>query len=66
LNDKKIGEWVGNSKDVYSHTPYIYLDGDSAIRVKFRGVKVKKGDTLTVVEPAPPGYVSFLPERVVD
>jgi alpha-glucuronidase len=72
LNDKQVGEWVGNSEHVYSHTPSIYLDGHSAIRVKFRGVKVKKGDTLKIVgrpdgvEPAPLDYVSFLPEGVVD
>jgi alpha-glucuronidase len=72
LNDKKVGEWVGNSEDVYSHTPSIYLDGHSAIRVTFRGVKVKKGDTLRIVgkpdgfEPAPLDYVSFLPEGIVD
>ncbi|CEJ60150.1 Putative Alpha-glucuronidase [Penicillium brasilianum] len=72
LNDKQVGEWVGNSEYVYSHTPSIYLDGHSAIRVKFRGVKVKEGDTLKIVgrpdgvEPAPLDYVSFLPEGLVD
>lgn len=72
LNDKKVGEWVGNAEDVYSHTPSIYLDGHSAVRVTFRGVKVKKGDTFKIVgkpdgvEPAPLDYVSFLPEGIVD
>ena len=72
MNDEQIGEWVGNSEDVYSHTPSIYLDGHSAIRIKFIGVKVRKGDTLKIVgkpdgvEPAPLDNVSFLPEGVVD
>ncbi|KAJ5191736.1 uncharacterized protein N7498_010721 [Penicillium cinerascens] len=72
LNDRQIGEWIGNSEDVLSHTPSIYLDGHSAIRIKFRGVTVKKGDMLKIVgkpdgvEPAPVDYVSFLPHGVVD
>jgi alpha-glucuronidase len=72
LNDNQVGEWVGNGEDVYSHTTSIYLDGHSAIRIKFRGVEVKNGDTLKIVgkpdgiEPAPLDYVSFLPEGIVD
>jgi alpha-glucuronidase len=46
LNGRQVGEWVGNSEDVLSHTPSIYLDGHSAMRIKFRGVTVKKGDVL--------------------
>ena len=54
------------------HTPSIYLDGHSAIRITFRNVKVKNGDVLRIVgtpdgvEPAPLDYVVFLPEGVVD
>ncbi|KAJ5775339.1 uncharacterized protein N7511_000350 [Penicillium nucicola] len=72
LNDRKVGEWVGNSEDVFSHTPSIYLDGHSATRIKFRGIKVKKGDTLKIVgqpdgvESAPLDYVAFLPAGIVD
>ena len=72
LNGRQVGEWVGNSENVLSHTPSIYLDGHSAIRIKFRGVTVKKGDMLKIVgkpdgvEPAPLDYVSFLPHGVVD
>ncbi len=72
LNDKMVGEWIGNAEDVLGHTPSIYLDGHSAIRKTFRGVKVKKGDMLKIVgkpdgvEPAPLDYVSFLPPGVVD
>lgn len=72
LNEQQLGEWVGNSEDVLSHTPSIYLDGHSATRIKFRGVKVNKGDTLKIigtphgVEPAPLDYVALLPRGVVD
>ncbi|KAJ5134664.1 hypothetical protein N7448_000316 [Penicillium atrosanguineum] len=72
LNNHQIGEWAGNSEDVLSHTPSIYLDGHSAMRIKFRGVMVQKGDVLKIVgkpdgvEPAPLDYVAFLPQGVVD
>ncbi|KAJ5350019.1 hypothetical protein N7541_007746 [Penicillium brevicompactum] len=72
LNDRKIGQWTGNSEETLSHTPSIYLDGHSATRVKFRGVKVKHGDSLKIVgmpdgtEPAPLDYVAFLPEGILD
>ncbi|KAJ5099834.1 hypothetical protein N7532_006835 [Penicillium argentinense] len=72
VNDKKVGEWQGNNEDVFSHTPSIYLDGHSATRLKFRDVKVKKGDTLKIigkpdgVEPAPLDYVALLPQGIVD
>ncbi|KAJ6107364.1 hypothetical protein N7523_008687 [Penicillium sp. IBT 18751x] len=72
LNDHPIGEWDGNSEDTLSHTPSIYLDGHSAMRIKFRNVRVKRGDVLKIVgkpdgvEPAPLDYVAFLPQGVVD
>ncbi|KAJ5921264.1 hypothetical protein N7466_009590 [Penicillium verhagenii] len=72
LNDRQVGQWVGDAEDHLSHTPSIYLDGHSATRTKFRGVKIKKGDTLKIVgtpdgdEPAPVDYISILPEGVVD
>lgn len=72
LNNRNIGQWVGNSEETLSHTPSIYLDGHSATRVKFRGVKVKHGDILKIVgmpdgtEPAPLDYVAFLPEGILD
>ncbi|KAJ5251569.1 hypothetical protein N7489_001979 [Penicillium chrysogenum] len=72
LNNREIGQWIGNSEDTFSHTPSIYLDGHSAIRIKFRGVKVHKGDTLKIVgmpngnEPAPLDYVALLPAGIVD
>lgn len=72
LNEKKVGEWLGNTEDILSHTPSIYLDGHSATRIKFKGVKVKKGDVLKIVgtpdgvEPAPLDYVALLPQGIVD
>ncbi|CAI7578381.1 unnamed protein product [Penicillium bialowiezense] len=72
LNDRKIGQWTGNSEETLSHTPSIYLDGHSATRVKFRDVKVKHGDTLKIVgvpdgtEPAPLDYVALLPAGILD
>jgi len=72
LNEKKVGEWLGNSEDILSHTPSIYLDGHSATRIKFRNIKVKKGDILKIigtpdgVEPAPLDYVAFLAKGIVD
>jgi alpha-glucuronidase len=72
LNDRQIGQWVGNSEDTLSHTPSIFLDGHSATRVTFRNVKVRKGDTLKIVgkphgtELAPLDYVALLPAGIVD
>lgn len=72
LNDQQVGAWLGNSEDVLSHTPSIYLDGHSATRIKFRDVKVNKGDMLKIVgtpdgvKPAPLDYVAVLPRGVVD
>ena len=72
INGKKIGEWLGDSEYVLGHAPSNFIDGHSATRITFRGVKVRKGDTLKIVgkpdgiEPAPLDYVSFLPEGIVD
>ncbi|KAJ5562805.1 hypothetical protein N7535_002748 [Penicillium sp. DV-2018c] len=72
LNDRQVGQWVGNAEDTLSHTPSIYLDGHSATRVTFRHVKVHKGDTLKIVgkpdgtESAPLDYVALLPAGIVD
>ncbi|CAG7942524.1 unnamed protein product [Penicillium olsonii] len=72
LNDRPIGQWVGNSEETLSHTPSIYLDGHSATRVKFRKIKVKRGDTLKIIgmpdgtEPAPLDYVALLPAGTLD
>lgn len=81
LNGQTIGEWDGNFKPwignsqaprVLGHTPSIYLDGHSAIRITFENVQVNKGDVLKIVgtpngiEPAPLDYISILPLGVVD
>ena len=72
LNDQKIGQWTGNSESTFSHTTSIYLDGHSATRIKFRNIKVERGDTLKIVgipngtEPAPLDYVALLPARIID
>ncbi|KAL1968542.1 hypothetical protein VTN77DRAFT_1752 [Rasamsonia byssochlamydoides] len=72
LNNRTVGEWVGNNEDTLGHAPSIYLDGHSASRITFRGVQVKKGDILKIVgipdgiEPAPLDYISLLPPGIVD
>ena len=72
LNDQKVGNWTGNSDLTLGHAPVFYIDGHTATRITFPGVKVRKGDTLKIVgtpdgnEPAPLDYVSLLPEGVVD
>ncbi|KAH8817389.1 glycoside hydrolase superfamily [Xylogone sp. PMI_703] len=72
LNNKLVGQWVGNHEDTLGHAPSIYLDGHSASRVTFKGVKVRKGDILKIVgqpdgiEPAPLDYVVLLPPGIVD
>jgi alpha-glucuronidase len=72
LNDDSLGEWIGNSEDTLGHAPSIYLDGNSAMRITFRGVKIQKGDVLKIVgtpdgiEPAPLDYVAILPQGIID
>lgn len=72
INDEVVGQWKGNGEEKLGHWPSEFLDGHSAIRVSFPGVKVTKGDTLRIVgtpdgpEVAPLDYVSFLPDGIVD
>jgi len=72
LNDRLLGQWVGNNEDTLGHAPSIYIDGHSATRITFRGVRIRKGDVLKIVgtpdgiEPAPLDYVAVLPPGVVD
>ena len=67
LNDKKIGEWVGDNEDRLFHASSNALDGTTAARITFRGVQVKTGDTLKIVgkpggnEAAPLDYVAVIP-----
>ncbi|KAL1854074.1 hypothetical protein VTK73DRAFT_8812 [Phialemonium thermophilum] len=72
LNDKLVGSWVGDGEDWLSHEHSTHLDGHSATRVRFPGVKVRKGDVLRVEgtpdggEMAPLDYVALLPDGVID
>ncbi|KAF2263323.1 alpha-glucuronidase [Lojkania enalia] len=72
INNRTVGAWTGDLEDRLGHAPSIYLDGHSAARITFKGVKVNKGDTLKIVgfpngiEPAPIDYVSLLPPGTID
>jgi alpha-glucuronidase len=72
INDKVIGVWKGDLEDKLQHDFSELLDGHSATRITFPGVKVEKGDLLKIVETpdgnefAPLDYVSILPEGVID
>jgi alpha-glucuronidase len=72
LGDRTVGSWTGNLEDKLGHAPSIYLDGHSATRITFRGVKVRQGDEVRLtgqadgIEPAPVDYLSFLPPGIVD
>jgi alpha-glucuronidase len=72
LNDKILGEWVGNNEDTLGHAPSTFLDGQSATRITFSNVKIQRGDMLKVVgtpdgiEPPPLDYVAILPKGTVD
>jgi alpha-glucuronidase len=72
LNDREVGQWIGDSEHTLSHTPSIYLDGHSATRIKFRNINVERGDTLKIVgmpdgtESAPLDYVALLPAGIID
>lgn len=70
--DDLVGEWKGDLEYILGRAPSPYIDGQTATRVTFKGVKVKKGSTLKIVgtpdglEPAPVDYISILPEGVID
>ena len=72
LNGRPVGEWRGNLEDRLGHAFSTFLDGHSATRVTFPGVKVNRDDEVKIVgtpdgkEPAPLDYVVFLPAGVVD
>jgi alpha-glucuronidase len=74
VNNRMVGEWVGNIVDIgkLGHTPSIYLDGHSATRITFHQVSIKKDDVLKIVgqangvEPAPLDYVVLLPAGTID
>lgn len=72
LNNRTVGEWVGNMEDTLGHAPSSSPDESAATRITFRGVKVQKGDILKVVgipdgtEAAFLDYISILPQGVAD
>jgi len=72
LNEKPLGQWIGNNEDILGHFPSDFIDGHSATRITFRDVKIKKGDVLKIVgtpdgtERAALDYVAVLPAGVVD
>ena len=72
VNDKKIGDWLGDIESQMGKDPSNKPDGHSAARMTFRNVTITKGDTLKVTgkpngnEAAPLDYVAILPSGVVD
>lgn len=72
LNGKVLGQWKGDAEDKLGKFPSQYLDGHSAIRVTFEGVRVARGDVLSIegiadgTEQAAIDYVSVLPPGKVD
>ncbi|KAJ6116094.1 hypothetical protein N7523_006511 [Penicillium sp. IBT 18751x] len=72
LEEKLIGAWTGDLEDKLGHDFSEYLDGHSATRITFRGVKVARGDLLKIVgqpdgsELAPLDYISILPTNFTD
>ncbi|RFU79727.1 alpha-glucuronidase [Trichoderma arundinaceum] len=72
INGKSIGTWQGNSENYLGHDFSSFLDCHSAIRVTFEGVKIARGDRLTIkgtgdgLEQAAIDYVAILPQSVVD
>lgn len=73
LNGNKVAEWLGNINDGrLGHDSTIYLDDNSPVRKIIPNVRVREGDTLSIVgipqglEPAPIDYISILPRGVSD
>lgn len=67
-----MGRRKGDLEYIVGKAASPYINGQTAIKVTFKGVQVAKGNTLKIVgtpdglEPAPLDYVSILPEGVVD
>lgn len=72
IGNQTVGRWMGDNENKLGHEPSRYLDGHTATRITFRGVKVYKGDMVRItghpdgIESAPIDYISFLPPGVVD
>jgi len=67
INNRTVGQWVGNNEDTLGHAPSVYLDGHSATRITFHDVRVETGDDVRIIgtpdgkEPAPLDYIQFAP-----
>jgi alpha-glucuronidase len=72
IGNRTVGRWTGDLETKLGHAPSIYLDGHSATRITFRGVRVSQGDVVRItgqadgIEAAPVDYISFLPLGIVD
>jgi alpha-glucuronidase len=72
LNGKEVGKWIGDHEDTLGHAVSANLDGHTASRVTYKGVKIQRGDMLKIVgtpdgaEMAPLDYVALLPPGVTD
>ncbi|KAL2266730.1 hypothetical protein VTJ83DRAFT_6082 [Remersonia thermophila] len=72
VGSQRIGRWKGDHEYILGKAPSPYIDGQTATRITFRDVRIRKGDVLKVVgtpdgeEPAPVDYVSILPKGIVD
>ncbi|KAI0598361.1 glycoside hydrolase superfamily [Biscogniauxia sp. FL1348] len=71
-NEESLGRWVGDLEDRLGYTLTRGMDGHSATRVTFRGVRVSPGDVIRIEtvpqgrETAPLDYIALLPPGVVD
>ncbi|ORX36393.1 glycoside hydrolase superfamily [Kockovaella imperatae] len=71
MGTEMAGQWMGNTEFTHSHVSSPYLDGHSATRKTFRGIRIKRGDTLKISgqsgasgakgDPAPIDYVLLSP-----
>ncbi|KAK3904479.1 family 67 putative glycoside hydrolase [Staphylotrichum tortipilum] len=72
IGEGMVGKWKGDIEYNIGRAPSPYVDGQTATRITFPGVKIKKGSVLKIVgtpdgkEPAPVDYISILPEGIVD
>lgn len=72
LDDGLVGKWKGDVEYNIGKAPTPYIDGQTAMRITFAEVDVKRGAVLKVVgspdglEPAPLDYISILPLGIVD
>ncbi|KAH8175221.1 glycosyl hydrolase family 67 middle domain-containing protein [Sarocladium implicatum] len=72
LDEDMVGEWKGDQEYILGKAPSMYIDGQTATRITFKDVEVKKGTVLKIVgtpdgeEPAPVDYISILPDGIID